>query len=120
MIRFRFDLHPVAGIRAWGGDDPSLHRFALTEGGTGSRRAVTSCCDRALLAAMDEHITALEAAGPPPGVDLDLRHLRRDQRERAGRLRQARARECDTDRDVIRAGARELLASGAGPAPGSS
>ncbi|WP_328397791.1 DUF5984 family protein [Streptomyces sp. NBC_00390] len=76
--------------------------------------------DRALLAAMDERITALEAAGPPPGVGLDLRHLRREQQERAGRLQQARARECDTDWDVIRAGARELLAAGAGPAPGSS
>lgn len=68
--------------------------------------------DRALLAAMDERVTALEAAGPPAGVHLDLPHLRREQLERAEWLQRARARHAATDWVAIRAGARELLAAG--------
>ena len=76
---------------------------------TSSFDAAVSEFDRTLLAAMEERVAALEAAGPLPGVRLDLDHLRREQRDRAAWLRRARARQVSTDWTAVRAGARELL-----------
>lgn len=69
--------------------------------------------DRSLLTAMDQRIFELEAAGPPPGADVDLPRLRHEHQIRSARLRSSWARECHTDWDVVRAGARELRAAGA-------
>ena len=77
---------------------------------TSSFDAAVSELDGALLAAMEERVTALEATGPPPGVDLDLRQLRHEQRDRAAWLQRARARQVITDWAAVRVGARELLA----------
>ncbi|WP_329074541.1 DUF5984 family protein [Streptomyces niveus] len=62
-----------------------------------------------LLAAMEERVTALEATGPPPGVHIDLPHLRHEQRDRAAWLGRALERACDTDWAAVRAGARLLV-----------
>ncbi|MEU0805560.1 DUF5984 family protein [Streptomyces sp. NPDC005970] len=67
--------------------------------------------DRALLEAMEQRIGELEAAGPPPGVELDLEQLRREHRDRAGWLRRAREYEYATDWAAVRAGAAALLRS---------
>ncbi|MET8312200.1 DUF5984 family protein [Micromonospora sp. NPDC005173] len=32
MIRFRFELYPLDEVSSWGGDQPTLHWFGLTEG----------------------------------------------------------------------------------------
>ncbi|MEV4631446.1 DUF5984 family protein [Micromonospora sp. NPDC049523] len=32
MLRFQFELHPLAGVPPWGGDQPTLHWFGLTSG----------------------------------------------------------------------------------------
>jgi len=77
---------------------------------TTSFDAAVSEFDGALLAAMEERVTALVASGPLPGVHLDLEHLRREQQDRAAWLQRARARQVDTDWAAVRAGARELLA----------
>ncbi|WP_329497577.1 DUF5984 family protein [Kitasatospora herbaricolor] len=68
--------------------------------------------DGALLAAMEQRVTALEASGPPAGVELDLAQLRREHRDRSGRLERARTRTPVTDWAAVRAGAREFLAAG--------
>jgi hypothetical protein len=72
--------------------------------------AAVSELDRELLAAMEERVTALETTGPPPGVHVELGHLRREHRDRATWLARARARQVGTDWAVVRAGAQELLA----------
>ncbi|MFE3018304.1 DUF5984 family protein [Streptomyces sp. NPDC059256] len=73
--------------------------------------------DRALLAAMDQRIHALETTGPPAGVTVDLDALRQEQQERALWLGRARACEVVTDADAVRLGVRELLGGGwSGPA----
>jgi hypothetical protein len=68
--------------------------------------------DRALLEAMERRIGELEAAGPPPGVELDLEQLRREHRDRAGWLRRAREYAYVTGWDAVRAGGRVLLSGG--------
>lgn len=65
--------------------------------------------DRDLLAAMEDRVTTLETTGPPPGVAIDLPHLRREQQDRATWLSRALGRTCDTDWAAVRAGARLLL-----------
>jgi hypothetical protein len=67
--------------------------------------------DRALLEAMERRIGELEAAGPPPGVELDLEHLRREHHDRAGWLERARRYTYVTDWAAVRAGAEALLNS---------
>ncbi|MFE4491823.1 DUF5984 family protein [Streptomyces niveus] len=62
-----------------------------------------------LLAAMEERVTALEATGPPPGVHINLPHLRHEQRDRATWLGRALERPCETDWAAVRAGARLLV-----------
>jgi hypothetical protein len=68
--------------------------------------------DRALLAAMDQRITELEASGPPPGVELDLEQLRREHRDRSLWLQRARDRDPGTDWTAVRTGVRMLLTPG--------
>lgn len=65
--------------------------------------------DRALLTAMGRRVTALETAGGPPGVELDLTRLRREQEERTSWLRRALRREVITDWAAVREGAGILL-----------
>ncbi|MEU5024821.1 DUF5984 family protein [Streptomyces milbemycinicus] len=67
--------------------------------------------DRALLEAMERRIGELEAAGPPPGVELDLEQLRREHRDRAGWLERARRYAYATDWAAVRTGAAALLRS---------
>ncbi|WP_405608827.1 DUF5984 family protein [Streptomyces sp. NBC_01508] len=64
--------------------------------------------DHDLFAAMEERVTALEATGPPPGVGIDLHHLRHEQRDRATWLRRALDPEYDTGWAAVRAGVRLL------------
>ncbi|MFI1382039.1 DUF5984 family protein [Embleya sp. NPDC020886] len=71
--------------------------------------AAVTAFDRELFAAMEERVAGLEAAGPPAGVDLDLRGLRHEQRDRAGWLAEATTRDADTDWPAVRAGAGTLL-----------
>ncbi|MGW4646947.1 DUF5984 family protein [Kitasatospora sp. NPDC004289] len=71
--------------------------------------AAVAAFDRALLAAMEQRIGALEQAPPAPGVELDLGQLRREQRERAGGLRRALEHRPGTDWEAVRAGVRILL-----------
>ncbi|WP_371479813.1 DUF5984 family protein [Kitasatospora sp. NBC_00315] len=74
--------------------------------------AAVADLDRALLAAMERRVAALEAAGGPPGVGLDVEQLRRDHEGRSARLERARTRTPATDWAAVRAGAREFLAAG--------
>ncbi|MFD8383985.1 DUF5984 family protein [Streptomyces sp. NPDC059679] len=67
--------------------------------------------DRALLEAMELRIGELEAAGPPPGAELDLERLRREHRDRAGWLERARRYAYATDWAAVRTGAAALLRS---------
>ncbi|MER7666589.1 DUF5984 family protein [Streptomyces sp. NPDC096193] len=92
----------------------------LTAVPTSSFVAAVTEFDLALLAAMDQRISMLEATGPPPGVDLDLRHLRREHEERSTRLQRAWTRECSTDWGIVRAGARKLSAATADLEPGTA
>ncbi|MFC8078740.1 DUF5984 family protein [Streptomyces sp. NPDC057307] len=62
-----------------------------------------------LLAAMEARVTTLEATGPPPGVAIDLPHLRHEQQDRATWLRRALERACETDWAAVRAGVRLLV-----------
>ncbi|MFI9585717.1 DUF5984 family protein [Streptomyces sp. NPDC052236] len=69
--------------------------------------------DRALLAAMDQRISELEALeesgrAAVPGVELDLEQLCREHLDRAAWLRRARDRDPATDWDAVRAGVRML------------
>lgn len=86
---------------------PATGRVVLP---TSSFDAAVSEFDRSLLTAMEGRVTALEAAGPPSGVHLDLEQLRREQQDRAAWLHRARGRHVETDWATVRAGARELLA----------
>ncbi|WP_280670683.1 MULTISPECIES: DUF5984 family protein [unclassified Kitasatospora] len=74
--------------------------------------------DRALLAAMEQRVAELEAGGIPAGVHIDLRHLRREQQDRATWLQRAWAREPTTDWAAVRAGALTLQARGAAQSHG--
>ncbi|GLY03735.1 MULTISPECIES: DUF5984 family protein [Actinoplanes] len=66
--------------------------------------------DRRLIAAMDERVAALERSGPPPGVDLDVRQLRREHDERSTWLRQRLSLPRTVDWAAVRAGAAETAA----------
>ncbi|MFJ2554782.1 MULTISPECIES: DUF5984 family protein [unclassified Streptomyces] len=79
---------------------------------TGEFLAAVTEFDRALLAAMDRRIGALEESGPVPGAEADMEQLRREHRDRATWLPRARARERGTDWDAVRIGARLLLTPG--------
>ncbi|MDX3224804.1 DUF5984 family protein [Streptomyces sp. ME19-01-6] len=68
--------------------------------------------DRGLREAMERRIGELEAAGPPPGIELDLEQLRREHRDRAGWLERARRYTYVTDWAAVRAGAASLLSGG--------
>ncbi|MET4927386.1 DUF5984 family protein [Streptomyces sp. PSRA5] len=98
----------------WAYDRDEDHEFTAPAAGrvtlltTDFIAAVTSL-HRDLFAAMEARVTALEATGPPPGVEIDLRHLRHEQQDRATWLRRALDRECDTDWAAVRAGARVLV-----------
>lgn len=85
---------------------PTAGRVAVP---TGAFLAAVAEFDRALLAAMERRIGELEAAGPPPGVELDLEQLRREQRDRTGWLERARGHAYATDWAAVRAGAGALL-----------
>ncbi|MEV6791725.1 DUF5984 family protein [Streptomyces sp. NPDC051320] len=74
--------------------------------------------DRALLTAMEQRISELEQTGAAPGVELDLEQVRREHRERAGRLQRALDHDPGTDWDAVRVGVRTLLGTarpGRGP-----
>ncbi|MFG1809630.1 DUF5984 family protein [Streptomyces sp. NPDC049040] len=100
---------------------PQAGRVAMP---TGEFVAAVTELDRALLAAMDRRIGELEAAGPMPGVEVDMERLRREHRDRATWLQRARDHERNTDWGVVRAGARMMLApaqdaaADGGPTPG--
>lgn len=64
---------------------------------------------RDLFAAMEARVTTLEATGPPPGVEIDLPHLRHEQQDRATWLRRALERTRETDWAAVRAGVRLLV-----------
>ncbi|MEU1789053.1 DUF5984 family protein [Streptomyces sparsogenes] len=85
---------------------PAAGRVAVP---TAAFLAAVAEFDRELLAAMERRIGELEAAGPPPGVELDLEQLRREQRDRAGWLERARGHAYATDWAAVRAGAGALL-----------
>ncbi|MFD3518885.1 DUF5984 family protein [Streptomyces sp. NPDC058653] len=100
---------------AWTYDPDEAHEFTAPATGrvtvpTSDFLAAVTTLDRDLFAAMEERVTALEADGPPPGVEIDLTHLRHEQRDRATWLRRALERPCDTDWAAVRAGARLLPA----------
>jgi hypothetical protein len=65
--------------------------------------------DRELLSAMEERIAGLERSGPPPGVRIDLRQLRAEQRDRAAWRRRRPAQVPATDWAKVRAEAGLLL-----------
>ncbi|WP_328412299.1 DUF5984 family protein [Nocardia sp. NBC_00403] len=65
--------------------------------------------DRALLSAMEERVSRLEASGPPEGVKLDGAGLRREHGDRMQWLPKALERPISTDWNAVRSGARALL-----------
>ncbi|WP_329178358.1 DUF5984 family protein [Streptomyces sp. NBC_01477] len=75
---------------------------------TGEFLGAVADFDRALLAAMSRRVAELTAAGPPPGVALDLAQLHREHRDRAAWLPRARAHPGATDWAAVRAGVRDL------------
>ncbi|MFE3829910.1 DUF5984 family protein [Streptomyces sp. NPDC059092] len=79
---------------------------------TGEFLAAVTELDRALLAAMDRRIDALEESGPGHGAETDVAALRREHRDRATWLRRAREHERRTDWDAVRTGVRQLLTPG--------
>ncbi|MFC8449603.1 DUF5984 family protein [Kitasatospora sp. NPDC057223] len=92
---------------------PATGRLTMA---TSALTAAVTELDRALLAAMEGRVAAVEAVGGLPGVDLDPERLRREHRDRAARADRARTRTPVTDWAAVRAGARTFLA--AGPAVG--
>jgi uncharacterized protein DUF5984 len=64
--------------------------------------------DRQFMAAMEDRVAGLERSGPPPGVDLDLRHLRVEHTRRTTWLEQRLNSGRDVDWAKVRAGAAEL------------
>ncbi len=62
--------------------------------------------DRRLIAAMEERVVALERSGPPPGVDLDVAHLRLEHARRSGWL--AKASPLHVDWAAVRTGVAEI------------
>ncbi|MCX5211089.1 DUF5984 family protein [Kitasatospora sp. NBC_00240] len=102
---------------SWSHEPGHRIEFAASPAGrlvlpTGDYLAAVAELDGALLAAMEQRVAALEASGPPSGVELDLEHLRHEHRDRAAWLERARARTPATDWPAVRAGAREFLAAG--------
>ncbi|MGW1997035.1 DUF5984 family protein [Embleya sp. NPDC001921] len=77
--------------------------------------AAVTTFDRELFAAMEQRVAGFEASGPPAGVDVDPRALRREQLDRATWLRRAMSRRADTDWSAVRMGAALLRASAGGP-----
>jgi hypothetical protein len=67
--------------------------------------------DRALLDAMAARVAELAAAGPPPGVTLDLEQLHREHQDRTAWLPRARSHRRRTDWDAVRIGVRVLTAA---------
>lgn len=65
--------------------------------------------DRELLAEMEQRIAELERTGPPPGVHIDMKHLRAEQQDRATWLQHRHGREPECDWAAVRTGARLLL-----------
>jgi hypothetical protein len=64
--------------------------------------------DRRFIAAMKDRVAGLERSGPPPGVDLDLQHLRVEHTQRSNWLERRLASHRDVDWAKVRAGAAEL------------
>jgi len=65
--------------------------------------------DRELLGAMEQRVAELERTGPPPGVQIDMRHLRAEQQDRATWLQRRRGRKPQTNWAEVRVGASILL-----------
>lgn len=69
-------------------------------------RGALGTFDRELIAAMEARVCAIEQHGPPPGIAIDVAHLRHEQQDRATWLERAlripRAREHSWD-DVVAA-----------------
>ncbi|OPC85321.1 hypothetical protein B4N89_26380 [Embleya scabrispora] len=118
-IRFRRavsggdDTMTITWAHASEPDDDDPIRFTAPATGrvsvpTEAFTAAVTDFDRDLFAAMEERVGALEASGPPPGVELDTIHLRHEHRDRATWLRRALDRTPDTDWPAVRSGA-ELL-----------
>jgi hypothetical protein len=64
--------------------------------------------DRRFIAAMEERVAELERSGPPPGIDLDLQHLRVEHTRRSDWLKRRSASRRDVDWTKVRAGVVEL------------
>jgi hypothetical protein len=64
--------------------------------------------DRRFIAAMEDRVAGLERSGPPPGVDLDLQHLRVEHTQRSNWLERRLAARRDGDGAEVRAGVAEL------------
>lgn len=77
--------------------------------------AAVTTFDRELFAAMEQRVAGFEASGPPAGVDVDLRALRREQLDRATWLGRAMSRPADTDWFAVRMGVAVLRGSVGGP-----
>jgi hypothetical protein len=65
--------------------------------------------DHELLAEMEQRIIELERTGPPPGVHMDMKHLRAEQQDRATWLLHRHGQKPESDWAAIRTGARLLL-----------
>ncbi|GCD93672.1 DUF5984 family protein [Embleya hyalina] len=118
-IRFRRavsgggDTMTITWAHAPDPDDDDPIRFTAPATGrvtvpTEDFTAAVTAFDRELFTTMEERVAALEASGPPPGVELDTIHLRREQHDRATWLPRALNRTPDTDWPAVRSGA-ELL-----------
>jgi hypothetical protein len=64
--------------------------------------------DRRFIAAMEDRVAGLERSGPPPGVDLDVQHLRVEHKQRSNWLAQRLASRRDVDWAKVRTGVAEL------------
>lgn len=65
--------------------------------------------DHELLAAMEQRITELGRTGPPPGMHIDMKHLRAEQQDRATWLQRRHGQKPESDWAAVRTGARLLL-----------
>jgi len=64
--------------------------------------------DRRFIAAMGEGVAELERNGPPAGVELDLKQLRREHEQRSRWLANRLAEPRSVDWDTVRAGVAEI------------
>jgi hypothetical protein len=64
--------------------------------------------DRRLMSAMEERLAVLERTGPPPGVELDVAHLRIEHTQRSRWLAQRVAAPRQVDWAEVRAGVAEI------------